>query len=919
MATEVLNRPISAAPAAQAPQARWLDLPQQPFDLNGPAGHPYRPFERSWIERPIFDAFLAVAARAPDRIAVADGTRQLTFRELREAACRMARVLAEAVPEGVPVGILLPNDALYPVAVLGALAAGRVCVLLDTNYPAARNAAIVADAAVGAVVAAEPDEQAAAGVRVVPIGAAWDAACEPTPPMAPGMTPGDPAFIVYTSGSTGRPKGIALAQRTFTHRSGQLIEALHLNDDDRMMPLGSPCTVAGLLQMVEALLVGATLIKIDLQRAGLGVVLDTVERMRATTLLGTPALLRNLCRLPDAARKMSSLRCVHAAGDVLLKVDVETLRRDLPPSCLLLVTYGATEAPAMGHWFVTADAAGVGARVASGYPLPDYRYALNDEDGAPAMPGEPGELVVSSRYTAVGEWQNGRLVAGRLTPDPADPDAHILRTGDLVQLRSDGLITVLGRQDRLVKINGMRVEPYEIECVLRRSPDVADATVLVRRNGQGAALVGFVVCNAPADGTALERLRGELRAALPAYMQPARLHAIERLPLLPGHKIDTDALAALDDSEQAEKSAAAAPPAAAGAAAEQVAAAWEQLLDRASFDADTAFDAAGGDSLALLMLVSDLEGRCRKQLPLLRFALAMRPSEMIAAIAEIAAGPADGDRGAMDGRGRSPALVLLKPGRNGAPLFLMHGLGGHAAELAELVRNLHCERPVYASQLPGLGGDAVLDRIEDMAQRLIGPIREAEPRGPYLLAGYSLGGLVAFDLACRLEAAGQETRLLLLDTHPDPRFWPMTAWLGDLADRAVLQWRRPGARSPARLAAEAGRMAGSFIDHLRARRGLGPISRAPSWPSDNPALQRVRAGMVTAKERYRPCYYPRAVTFVQPERRQAVAPANPAAAWRDYVDRLAVWRTPGDHLSMAMEQAPATAALLDRWIAEQAA
>lgn len=917
MATDVLTRPKPADAAECAAQHRWLDLPRQKLDLNGPAARPYRRFDRAWIERPIFEAVLAVANEAGDRIAVDDGARQLTFRDVRDGACRLAHALATMrLAPGAPIGILLPNDANYPVGVLGALAAGHACVLLDTNYPAARNAAIVADAGIAAVIVGD-GASAPEGVPAVSIAAASDAAYPATPPAETALHPDAPAFIVYTSGSTGLPKGIALAQRTFLHRSGQLIDALHLNGDDRMMPLGSPCTVAGLLQMFEALLVGATLVKVDLQRAGIGLVLDTIERVGATTLLATPALLRSLCRLEDAPRRLRTLRCVHAAGDVLLNVDVAGLRRHLSPDCLLLVTYGATEAPAMGHWFIDDDAATGGARVASGYPLPDYRYALLDDDGMPGDPGEPGELVVASRYTALGEWQGGRLVPGRFEPDPSDSRARILRTGDLVRLGAGALITVLGRKDRLVKIRGMRVEPYEVECALRRSPEIADAAVLVRRDGEDAVLVAFVVLAASA-GTDLDALRTDLRHALPAYMQPARIHAIEKLPLLPGHKIDDKHLAAVDDAHVAEAAMAPAPSAApAAGAATHLAAAWTGVLDRTSHDADVPFDAAGGDSLALLMLVCELEKRCGVKLPLLHFELAMRPSDMARALDAILAAHA---AEAAPAAAQSSSLVLLKPGRKAPAVFLMHGLGGHVAELAELVRHLACAHPVYALQLPGLApDDPALDRIEDMAQQFVAPIREAEPDGPYLLVGYSLGGLVAFDLACRLEALGRETRLLLLDTHPDPRFWPLTAWLGHLAERARVQCRAAAQYRPDRVPAFAGKLAGAFVDHLRARRGLGPKSRIPTWMSDTPELHRVRAGMVEAKTRFRPSYYPRTVAFVQPETRHIGSPVEPLAAWRGRVAGLAVRRAPGDHFSMAMQYAGVTGGLIDAWIAESAA
>ncbi|HEX3862670.1 MAG TPA: non-ribosomal peptide synthetase [Stellaceae bacterium] len=915
MANDVLTQPAFDRNAVDAPAnrksaPRWLDLPRQPLDRNGPTARPYKPFDRNWIEQPIFYGFCEVAAAAPDHIAVDDGSRQLTYRQLRDGAGRLAQALGTACPAARPIGVLLPNDANYPIAVLACLAAGRPCVLLDSNYPPARNAAIIADAGLGALIVADADKPAVpAGVAVVPIAAAFDQgrAAEALPGIS--WAPDAPALIVYTSGSTGQPKGIALAQRTFIHRTGQLIDALHLNCDDRMMPLGSPCTVAGLLQMFEALLAGAILIKLDLQRSGIGTVLDTIARTGATTLLATPALLRSLCRLEGAAEKLASLRCVHAAGDVLLNVDVEAMRRHLSPDCLFLVTYGATEAPAMCHWFVVPEAAD-GARVAVGYPLPDYRYAMLDEAGEPVGLDEPGELSISSRYTAVGEWQGGCLVPGRFTIDPDDPTARILNTGDLVRRRADGLMTVLGRKDRLVKIRGMRVEPYEIECALRRSPDVADATIVVRQNGENAALIAFVVLQPDAAIGSIDELRADLRRSLPAYMQPARLHPVETLPLLPGHKIDAAALLAIDDKRLAAAAQATVIAAPASGLLGDIAACWEQALDRASFEANAPFDEAGGDSLSLLMFVCELEKRCGIPLPLVDFDLAMRPGDMARVIGEI-----DASAAAAAPPITSSALVLLKPGAKGPPVFLTHGLGGHVGELAELARHLECDHPVYALQLPGLAADdPALDRIEAMADLFIEPILRAEPDGNYLLVGYSLGGLIAFELARRLQARGKETRLLLLDSHPHPRYWPVDAWIGYLAARIRAQCRALTRRGAGDLPGYANHLMHSFVDHLRVRRGLRPVSRIPTWLTPSATLQRLRSGMIAAKASYSPPPYPGRIAFVQPETRQIGTPENPIGAWRGRVTGLDVAQVPGDHLSMIMVHAGVTAQRLDGWI-----
>lgn len=196
-------------------------------------------------------------------------------------------------------------------------------------------------------------------------------------------------------------------------------------------------------------------------------------------------------------------------------------------------------------WYTDASDAHDPVRVAAGTLLPDTSAALVDAAGAHCARGEAGELLLRSRYNALGEYVDGRLVSGRLEPDPEDPTRRIYRTGDLARCDRDGVFVVLGRADRILNINGQRVEPAEVEFVLRRNPRVERAEVLACNRNNATALVAFVVA-APDRSAGLERtLRDELRGSLPGFMVPSRIILLEKIPLLPGGKIDAQALQAV--------------------------------------------------------------------------------------------------------------------------------------------------------------------------------------------------------------------------------------------------------------------------------------------------------------------------------------------------------------------------------------
>jgi len=500
-----------------------------------------------FVERPIHALFEIVAARRANEFALADGVGKLTYSEVRRAVRWLAEQIATRVPAGSAVAVLLSNVPASVIGVMACLAAGRCCIVLNAEHPAERNAAILRDSGVCAVIIKNdvcpeisllPDNVA----RIVIAGfgnVAGDVAASswrPTP-----VAPDEPAVVLYTSGSTGQPKGIVLSQATILARVRNNIVSMHLNSDDRFLSLGALGTTAGLVASVVALLGGATQFVVSASASGISPLLALIRDERVTILWGVPALLRLLFEAGGARADLTSLRLVRTFGERLLQADLRGWRTVLPTTSHIAITYGQTEVTA-AQWFVPAGFADGEAALPTGYLLPEHQFAVVDADGAPVSEGAIGELILRSRYVALGIWEHGRCAAGRARPDPSEPRLRILPTGDLVRLRKDGLLQVIGRCDRQVKIRGQRVEPAEIEGTLRRVPGVADAAVVARRDGEETSLLAFIVAADPDDTTLPDRARAAARLALPNYMQPARVLLVDRLPLLPGGKVDIPAL-----------------------------------------------------------------------------------------------------------------------------------------------------------------------------------------------------------------------------------------------------------------------------------------------------------------------------------------------------------------------------------------
>lgn len=731
----------------------WRAVQPPALDLNGPPAAPYRHFAAEWSDRPAIILVQDIVRRFSDRIASDDGERRLTYGEMWAAICLLARAIDDATLCDAPVAVLLPNDACYPIGVLACLAAGRPCVVLDRNYPADRNAEIVRDAGVAAVVLSATDDPGESklphGLPVLRLADDLpDDAQAPAPPEI-SHQPDAPAFIIYTSGSTGRPKGVVLSQRMMLHRVFQKIETLHHNEHDVSVSLRSPCTIGGLLQIFECMVSGASLVQLDLQRLSLGAVLRAVADRRATIMVATPAVWRAVSRLQSVRSMLSTLKAVQTAGDVLLQADLELMRRTLPADCAILNVYGATEVPAMLQWYVPHDQALLEARVPAGYPIPGFDYAVVDESGNAVAAGEAGELVVRSRYTAIGAWLDGGLTAGPFAADPQDPALRIYRTGDLVRVRADGAFVTLGRKDRQIKIRDNRIEPAEIENVLRRHPAVVEAAVVARRSGETAKLLAFVVPHEGTGSTLLDDLKVRLRGALPSHMQPTQVLSIDAIPLLPGRKVDeTRLLAIAADSTAAQSAPVLQGRAASRLSRERVAQAWRRTMDRQSLEADKPFSEAGGDSLRLLELIFHLEQKCGVSLPLEAFHGDMRPSEFAASLDQCLKGstvaPSD-----------MPCVVLL-PGYSGDEPRLAQ----FRADCAHALRFVTINYPDWATlAAPGSSCDTVVTDI-------VHQIEAACESSRLLIAGYSMGGDFAYAAATRLAESGREIALLaILDTN----------------------------------------------------------------------------------------------------------------------------------------------------------
>jgi amino acid adenylation domain-containing protein len=522
----------------------WWTPGEAASDPNGPVNRPVPKPSPMVMERPIFAGFAAIASAQPDRIAVSDEAGSMTYAGLRARASGLAAVITRATTPGAAVAIFASGQTEIAIGILACFAAGRVSLLLNPEHPQARIDAILDDAAPEAAIL-DPGAS-----RRLPVGVAAisvDASGEGDDVSVVPAAVDDPAIVVYTSGSTGRPKGIVRSQRQMLHRALNKVTKFRLDPSDRILSLYPLHSGPGVTAALAALSSGAGVHVMQIAALGARAALAAVKEHGITVIHAMPPLLRVLLQLPGSRDAFAGVRAIYTTSDSTLRSDLDAWRQVLPTGCVIGLGYGLSEGAPLIGWFLPAHPPGDEARLPVGYPVAAHDFLFADPSGQPVPPGEIGELWVRGRLLSLGEWQGGRVVPGRMIADPADPSRSILRTGDLLRLRPDGLVEYAGRVDAMIKIRGHRVEPAEIEDALRRDSEVADVAVVAQRSDGDARLVAFVVPHRKHDSGFAESLAHRLSGAVPSYMVPSRIELLAALPRLPGGKVDLVALGMLID------------------------------------------------------------------------------------------------------------------------------------------------------------------------------------------------------------------------------------------------------------------------------------------------------------------------------------------------------------------------------------
>ncbi|MEQ4300024.1 Pls/PosA family non-ribosomal peptide synthetase [Plantactinospora sp. B6F1] len=479
----------------------------------------------------------------PGHLAVDDGERRITFAELDARANQFARLLsARGVLPGDRVGLLLDRSAFAYLAMLAVSKIHAVYVPVDANFPADRIRFVVADARVSTIVtlSALADRLDGVAGTVIRIDTEPDLDRYPSHRIGPdelGPAPDELCYLIYTSGSTGRPKGVAINQANICNFVRVAVECYGLRPDDRVYQGMTIAFDFSVEEIWVPLVSGATLVPSTAPGALVGSDLaGFLARHRVSALCCVPTLLATI------EEELPELRFVLVSGEACPARLVDRWHR---PGRTLLNVYGPTEASVTATWTrLEPDRA-----VTIGVPLPTYSAVVLDPDHRILPAGETGEIGLAGIGLSPGYVNRPDLTARAFVPDPVgiphNPSGRIYRTGDLGRITADGQLEYLGRIDSQVKVRGYRIELTEIESVLLRLPEVAQAAVTTYHPESGVVeLVAFYTRRAGAPGLDSAVALAALRSRLPGYMVPAYLEELPELPTLPSDKVDRKRLPA---------------------------------------------------------------------------------------------------------------------------------------------------------------------------------------------------------------------------------------------------------------------------------------------------------------------------------------------------------------------------------------
>ncbi|MEO1625385.1 MAG: amino acid adenylation domain-containing protein [Bacteroidota bacterium] len=690
------------------------------------------------------------ARQHPNRIALASGQKELRYDQLEDASKRLAEnLVAKGIQKGDFVGVFFDRSTDLVISLLACMKAGAIYVPLDPANPLERLQVIMEDVQANFLLTHQPmkDRLPAFGGKIIFYEQSLSALNGSTPPL-PTVEAHEYAYINYTSGSSGRPKGVLIPHRAVIDHHLAIRDALELDHNTVNYGVASIAFDPSVQDFFLPLMIGGrTIVSPEAVKTDGFLLKEELERFQPSLMQATPSTWRML--LAAGWRGHGGLSIL-SGGEGLTR---ELAKQLLSCGSRVYNIYGPTETTIWSSLqLLTVE--DLQARPSSGYeaigrPISNVALYLLDEHKQQVPIGVPGELYIGGEGVAPeGYFKRADLNVEKFVENPFGGigGPRLYRSGDMARYLSDGRLEYLQRADNQVKVRGFRIELGEVESALAQHPEVRENVVVIRNDQVGEQrLVAYVVASNGHPPTALA-LKEFLQQKLPGYMLPTAYVQMKEFPLTASQKVNRNALPVpdlglLEAGREREE--------ASTETEKWLLAQWSELLGMQALGVTDNFFELGGHSLIAIQLMARIREEKGFVLPLA--VLLEHPS--IRQLARL-----------VDEYNKETSyssLIAIKASGSKPPIYLVHGAGLHVLMYEMLSRYMDEEQPIYALQARGLDGkEEPLDAIEDIAAHYLSEILQQNPEGPYAIAGYSFGGLIAFEMARQLQKMGKEMAML---------------------------------------------------------------------------------------------------------------------------------------------------------------
>ena len=687
----------------------------------------------------------------PNNIAIEYNNTKISYQDLHTKVNQFAHYLeAQGVQSGDYIAVSYPRSPELVYSILAIIQCGAAYLPLDHEYPTKRIEYMMEDSEAKFLLTSKAlSLSLPKSSNTILIDDAMQSLNQyPSTKLERYVDPENVLYLLYTSGSTGKPKGAKITNRNVVNLFYSLEIEPGIKETDRVPFISTISFDIASFELFFPLFKGAVLVIPDHNTPSDGRLFnEMLEKEKISLVVATPTTYQML--LDSGWSKKLPIKIWCCGEPLPAKLAKELIQR----SEELWTLYGPTEVTIFSSCKHIKDEETI---ISVGGPIANMQYYIVDEQMNLLPPNAIGEIAIGGDGVGKGYLGRPELTAAKYIPNifSDKEDAIMYLSGDIGKLLPSNEVMCLGRIDHQVKVRGHRIEIGEIEHVLTSIEGVKSAIVLAKND----ILVAFIVVDYEftSELDEIRLWRTELASQLPTFMVPHVFHILDKMPRTLNDKVDRTALLEYESNPDSEEDYTEPRT----AEEKLVAEIWQEILKKERIDIFSNFFEMGGHSIMAVNVMIKIEKKTGIRIPLsalFQHSTIEKFAKLLTTENEI---PFD-------------HLVPVKPNGYKPPLFIVHGAGLNILNFSHIIQHFDEDQPVYAIQGVGPNGyDNWFESIEAMAKTYIDSILKINPNGPYALAGFSFGGIVAFEMARQLKEQGKTVSFIgLLDTHVDSSYY----------------------------------------------------------------------------------------------------------------------------------------------------